>query len=84
MQKCPKAKKVLTRLKKNAIYMLQFQFLKIFMHIMYPLAHGPWTPNEALFHHNPKLLGLSRQFGQINFGAFGVFSADLSAPILVL
>ena len=29
------------------------------------------------------LLGLSRQFGQINFGAFGVFSANLSEPIMV-
>jgi hypothetical protein len=28
-------------------------------------------------------LGLSRQIGQINSGAFGVFSAKLSAPILV-
>jgi hypothetical protein len=34
-------------------------------------------PNEALFHRNPKLLG--RQFGQIHFGTFGVFSTDLSA-----
>ena len=25
--------------KKNAIYLLQFQFLRILMHIMYPLAH---------------------------------------------
>jgi hypothetical protein len=38
---------------------------------------------EAFFHRNPKLLGLGRQFGQINIGAFGVFSADLSATILV-
>ena len=46
--------------------------------------HGLRTPNEAsFFHQNPKLLGLGRQSGQINFGAFGVFSADLSAPILV-
>jgi hypothetical protein len=27
-------------------------------------------------------LGLGRQFGQIHFGAFGEFSADLSAPIV--
>ena len=27
------------------------------------------------------LLGLGRQFGQIKFGAFEVFLADLSAPI---
>ena len=40
------------------------------------------TPNEAFFHQIPKLLGLGRKFGQINFGAFGVFSANLSAPIL--
>jgi hypothetical protein len=41
-------------------------------------------PNEAFFHRNTKLLGLGRQFGQINFGAFGVLLVDLSAPILVL
>ena len=41
------------------------------------------TPNEAFFHQNPKPLGLGRKFGQINFGAFGLFSANLSAPILV-
>ena len=38
----------------------------------------------SLFHRNPKLLGLGRQFGQTIFGAFGVFSANLLAPILVL
>ena len=53
--------------------------LIIFVH----LAHGLRTPNEAFFHWNPKLLGLGRQIGQINFGAFGVFSAELSVPILV-
>ena len=54
------------------------------------------TPNEAFFHRNPKLLGLGRQFGQINlfsytatnFGEFRVgiwgISANLSAPISVL
>ena len=35
---------------------------------------------DAFFHRNPKLLGLGRQFGQINFG---VFWADLSESILV-
>jgi hypothetical protein len=40
--------------------------------------YGPTVDNEAFFHQNPKLLGLGRQFGQIIFGAFGVFSADLS------
>ena len=38
---------------------------------------------NLFFHQNPKLLGLGRQIGQINFGAFGVFSAKLSAPSLV-
>jgi hypothetical protein len=38
---------------------------------------------KPFFYQNPKLLGLGRQFGQIKFGAFGVFSANLSAPILV-
>ena len=44
------------------------------------LIHGLWTPNEAFLIKTDK----DRQFGQINFVAFGVFSADLSAPILVL
>ena len=45
--------------------------------------HGPRNPNEAYFHWNPERLGMGRQIGQINSGAFGVFSAELSAPILV-
>ena len=40
------------------------------------LLHGLRTPNEAFFHWNRKLLGLGRQIGQMNFWAFGVFSAD--------
>ena len=43
--------------------------------------HGLRMHNEAFFHRNPKRLGLGRQFGQINFGAFGVFLADSAAPI---
>ena len=39
---------------------------------------------KPFFYRNPKLLGLGRQFGQIHFGAFRVFSNDLSAPISVL
>ena len=35
---------------------------------------------KPFFHRNPKLL----DFGQIDFGAFGVFLADLSAPILFM
>ena len=50
----------------------------------YPFNHGLRTLNKAFLHQNPKLLGLSRQFGQINVGAFGVFSNNPSAPILVL
>jgi hypothetical protein len=39
---------------------------------------------KPFFIEIPILFGLGRQFGQISFGAFGIFSADLSAPILVL
>jgi hypothetical protein len=46
-------------------------------------GHGLRTPNEVFFHQNPELLGLGRQIGQINSGAFGVFSAKESGPILV-
>ena len=38
---------------------------------------------RELFFENPKLLGLGRQIGGKIGGVFGVFSADLSAPILV-
>ena len=38
-------------------------------------------PDEAFFQWNPEILGLGRQIGQINSGAFGEFSAKLSAPI---
>ena len=40
-------------------------------------------PNEAFFHWNCKLLALDRQFVLINFWAFGLFSADFLAPILI-
>ena len=46
--------------------------------------YGLRTPNETFFNRNPKLLGLGRLFGQINFGAFGVFLAEISARILVM
>ena len=39
----------------------------------YTLNHGLWTPNEAFFHWNTKLLGLGRQIGPKIFGAVGVF-----------
>jgi hypothetical protein len=47
------------------------------------LGHGLRTPNEAFFYWNLELLGLGGHIGQINSGAFGVFLAELSAPILV-
>ena len=34
-----------------------------------PPFYGLRTPNEAFFQRNPKLLGLGRQIGQINFWA---------------
>ena len=58
-----------------------FSFFKVFL-CLFKLTHGLWLPNEAFFCRNPKLLGWGRQFRQINFGSFGVFSAP-SAPILV-
>ena len=42
-----------------------------------PTDYG--RPMKPFFHQNPKHLCLGRQFGQINCGAFGVFSAKLSA-----
>ena len=39
---------------------------------------------RELFFENHKILGLGRQIGPQNFGAFWVFLADLSATILVL
>ena len=50
----------------------------------YVILQGLRMPNDVFFHRNPKLFGLGRQFGQINYGAFGVFLAHLSTPILVL
>ena len=40
-----------------------------------------YGPLERAFLENPKILGLGRQIGPTNFGAFGVFSANLSVPI---
>ena len=44
-------------------------------------VHKLRTPNEAFFHRQ-LILGLSRQFGQINFGAFWVFSTNLSTTLV--
>jgi hypothetical protein len=49
-------------------------------------AFAPWTTDAwwSLFSTIFIVLGLGRQIEQISFGAFGVFSAKLSAPILEL
>ena len=44
--------------------------------------HG--QPMKPFFTEILNFFILGRQFRQISFGAFGVFSANLSAPILVL
>ena len=46
-------------------------------------SHGLRRPNKAFFYWNLELLGLGRKIGQLNSGAFGVFSSELSAPVLV-
>jgi hypothetical protein len=47
--------------------------------------YGPRTTDtQRAFFLNFKLLGLGGHFGLKFFKAFGVFSAKLSAPILVL
>ena len=43
-----------------------------------------WCPMQwSLFSSQSQILGLGQTIWDINFGAFGVFSADLSKPILV-
>ena len=61
----------------------QYVNFKFQLDIGIAVEHGLRTPNEAFFHRNPELLGLGRQIGQINAGAFRVLSPELSAPILV-
>ena len=40
--------------------------------------HGLRTPIKAFFPLKyPRFLGLGRQIGEMNFGTFGVFSAEL-------
>ena len=42
-------------------------------------------PNEAFFHQNPKLLGLGRQFGRIDFGGiWGIFRQIISTHFRAL
>ena len=41
-------------------------------------------PMKPFFHPNPKLLGLGRQFRQINFGTFGVLSIfSINQPLFL-
>ena len=47
-------------------------------------AHGLRTPNEAFFSSKSRTFGLVQTIWAVNFVGFGVFLADLSAPILVL
>ena len=58
-------------------------FLKSTQYLLNACTTDYRRPMKPFFHRNSKLLSLGRQFGQINFGAFGVFLANLSAPILV-
>ena len=60
------------------------EWMSPFQESYFLFTHGLGTPNESFYHQNSKLLGLGRQFEQMNFWAFGVFLADLSAPFLVL
>ena len=46
--------------------------------------HRLRTPRESFFFKNLELMGLGKHFVLKCFEAFGVFSAGLSAPILVL
>ena len=39
---------------------------------------------KPFFYRSPNLLSLDSQFGQLDFGAFGVFLADLSETVLIL
>ena len=50
----------------------------------YSWKHGLRTPRERFLFKNLELFGLGRHFGLKLFEAFGVSSAGLSAPILVL
>jgi hypothetical protein len=59
-------------------------FLSYFTTLETYRVHGLRTPNEAFFIEIPKLLGLGKQIGQINFGALGIFLVKLSATILIL
>ena len=71
-------------LKERTFHVAHASFVRIIGPHIHTQTHGLRTPNESLFHKNPKLLGLDRQFGQISFGAFWIFSADLSERILVM
>ena len=53
------------------------------MHFWMTIITAYGRPMIPFFHWNSELLGLGKQIEQIKSGAFGVFLAKLSAPILV-
>ena len=69
---------------KYTIWKMEVYFIWKVMHKTKSESRTTDAQWSFFFHPNTtKLLGLGRQFGQINFGAYGVLSVDLSAPILV-
>ena len=51
--------------------------IKIHVIPLQPRLSKTASPCKVFFHWTPELLGLGRQIGQTNSGAFGVFSAKL-------
>ena len=64
-------------------YVHMYIYLSIIQKLVQSKARTTDTQTK-LFFKNSKLLGFGRQIGLIFFEAFKVFSAKLSAPILVL
>ena len=64
----------------------EFHFASYFSFrpFIYTHNHGIRTLNKAFFHWNSQTLGLGQTIWVDKFGEFGVFPANLSAPILVL
>ena len=84
---CPPFKNSTTRNAielENAIWEILHYFLETPLScavIFFAWKHGLQTPNKAFFHPNSKRFGFGGQIGQISLGAFGLFSAELSAQI---
>ena len=71
------------RFKKDQIATLYLTMSDIVHYKLLYLCPRTTDTQTEFFFKNPKLLGLGRQIGPKSFGAFGVFSAKLSALILV-